>query len=266
MDVEVFAHVEGPLLPNPTTIDEMITNLKKFPTTVDAIPNNGGFVKLIANLISYDAVMPSSQNLFDIENRSDVINTAFGYRARAVSDRTSIDYILSHSNLYPSVNVGQLHQDMATINTFLDSLTNRIRDCYNNFSSCNFTGLDYPAISPIPQTAPPPQVSPIQALYSRARLLGSPTSQEQVCGDGKGKCQFFEKGVIFWHPSIGAFFVYAGIYAKYAALHLERGPLGYPISHEEPHGNSGERRSRFQHGSITWNRDHGSTVTINPGT
>ena len=108
----------------------------------------------------------------------------------------------------------------------------------------------------MPQMDLPPRISessdtPIQAKYRQARLLLGPTSQEQICADGIGKCQFFDKGVIFWHPSIGAFFVYAGIYSKYKERHLERGPLGYPISHEQPYGNSGDRMKQVS----TWNNN-----------
>ena len=88
-------------------------------------------------------------------------------------------------------------------------------------------------------------------LGGAAGFLGQSSTSETTTPDGVGKFQHFKGGSIYWHPSTGAWSVRGSIFARWAFLEYERGPLGYPIADEAAHGVGG-RISKFQRGIITW--------------
>lgn len=98
--------------------------------------------------------------------------------------------------------------------------------------------------------------------------LGDPVTPEMTCPDGKGKYNHFERwGSIYWYPRLGAHAVGGAIRGKWKSLDWERGPLGYPISHEanfDDYDRDGNlvhyRLSLFQHGYIIWNSATKETV------
>jgi len=97
--------------------------------------------------------------------------------------------------------------------------------------------------------------------YERS-ALGYPITDESGTFDGIGRYNQFAgtgKSAIYWSPGTGAHAVYGAIYAKWASLNWETGPLGYPTTDE--YGINGGRESDFQHGSITWTPSTGTQVT-----
>ena len=67
-----------------------------------------------------------------------------------------------------------------------------------------------------------------QSLGGCSSVLGAPTTEERPCADGTGRYNDFERGVIYWHPSLGAHEIHGAIHAKWASLGWETGSLGYP--------------------------------------
>jgi len=90
--------------------------------------------------------------------------------------------------------------------------------------------------------------------------FGPPETGETPTPDGVGRFVHFRNGVsIYWTPSTGARMIQGDIRKHWAKLGWETSFLGYPTSDEYdvPVG----RRSDFQHGTITWNRET-NTVSI----
>lgn len=102
-----------------------------------------------------------------------------------------------------------------------------------------------------------------------AELIGRPTTAELPCPDGVGRFVRFENGQahMYWTPQTGAKVVYGAIYLKYKSLDWEKGPLGYPTSHEfgfEHPDRNGKpvyyRQSDFEHGYIIFNAETGAVA------
>ena len=94
-----------------------------------------------------------------------------------------------------------------------------------------------------------------RALGGCGSILGAPTTAEKTTPDGAGRYSVFERGSIYWHPSIGAFEVHGVIRDKWKDTGWEAGQLGYPISDE--YEVSVGRRNDFQRGAIVWNASTG---------
>lgn len=115
----------------------------------------------------------------------------------------------------------------------------------------------------------------IKRVYDRtpglAEFIGKPITAELPTPDGVGRFVRFENrnAHIYWTPLTGARVVYGGIYQEYKSLNWEKGPLGYPTSHEfgfvhpDRNGESIEyRQSNFEHGYIIYNRDMGAVAYL----
>lgn len=92
------------------------------------------------------------------------------------------------------------------------------------------------------------------SLGYESGFLGFPTTDELPCPDGKGRFNHFQKGSIYWKPSISAHEVH-GLIRKYWADHgWEKNPdLGYPVSDELPtKANSKNRYNDFENGVLFW--------------
>jgi hypothetical protein len=91
--------------------------------------------------------------------------------------------------------------------------------------------------------------------------LAFPTTDTRVTGDRIGRYNRFNGsngGAIFWTPSTGAQAVYGPIFARWAQLSYERGPMGYPTS--SVYEVTGGQRVDFQGGYIRWDRATGQTT------
>lgn len=70
-------------------------------------------------------------------------------------------------------------------------------------------------------------------------VLGYPTTSEQTSADGVGRFNLFDgagTGIVLWTPSTGAQGVWGAVFALYAQLGRETGPLGYPTTTEQAVG------------------------------
>lgn len=80
--------------------------------------------------------------------------------------------------------------------------------------------------------------------------LGLPIGNEQPAPNG-GRRTIFQGGAIYWTPQTGAHIVRGAIRDTWEHENGGAGgPLGYPVSDEEPV--PGGRQSQFQHGTITY--------------
>ena len=85
--------------------------------------------------------------------------------------------------------------------------------------------------------------------------LGYPVTDEIETTSGDGRKILFERGGIYSSAATGTHPVFGDIYARWSSLGAEESALGLPISGEIPVGPLGlDRRSDFEHGSITWSR------------
>ncbi|MFC1471200.1 LGFP repeat-containing protein [Rhodococcus qingshengii] len=63
-------------------------------------------------------------------------------------------------------------------------------------------------------------------------LLGYITGDEIPLPDNQGRMARFENGVIYWHPTYGAWMIRGGILNQWEFIGYEGGTLGYPASDE----------------------------------
>jgi len=99
------------------------------------------------------------------------------------------------------------------------------------------------------------------ALGGCGSVVGAPISEERGAPDGVGRYSVFERGSIYWTPSLGAHEVHGRIRDAWASAGWEAGRLGYPTSDE--YADAGGRRSDFQFGFIHWSPAT-EAITIGP--
>lgn len=89
-------------------------------------------------------------------------------------------------------------------------------------------------------------------------LLGYPTNDEVGLPDGQGRMARFERGVIYWHPTTGAYPVHGEILNQWTAQGYETGPAGYPIDDQRQISPAGVTpvgfEQRFQNDTHAWPR------------
>ncbi|NKV33005.1 hypothetical protein GS921_25290 [Rhodococcus hoagii] len=83
-------------------------------------------------------------------------------------------------------------------------------------------------------------------------LLGYPTTDEIILPDGQGRMNRFQRGVIYWHPNLGAQPIVGQILDRWSAMGYETSTLGYPTSGELVNADGLGRRQLFQNGVIYW--------------
>jgi hypothetical protein len=83
-------------------------------------------------------------------------------------------------------------------------------------------------------------------------FLGGPITEERATPDRIGRYNVFERGSIYWTPSIGAHEVHGAIRDRWRDLGWEIGALGYPITDETTAPDGRGRYSVFEKGSIYW--------------
>lgn len=91
-----------------------------------------------------------------------------------------------------------------------------------------------------------------KALGACGSVLGRPTTDERMTPDTVGRYSVFERGSIYWTPSLGAFEVHGVIRDRWAALEWEPGVLGYPVSDEMGTPDGVGRYNVFERGSVYW--------------
>ena len=100
-----------------------------------------------------------------------------------------------------------------------------------------------------------------KALGWERSFLGYPLTDETKTPDGRGRFNHFQGGSVYWTRKTGAYEVHGDIRRRWRSLAWERGGLGYPISDEE-NAPRGGRISRFEHGSIHWQKRDVSNLTF----
>jgi uncharacterized protein with LGFP repeats len=106
---------------------------------------------------------------------------------------------------------------------------------------------------------------PILRRYQHAGGAGSrhgfPLTGVKRTAEGGAKVRF-QTGMFFWSRATGPRPVYGRILAAYGNRHFSAGRLGYPVTPVQQI--EGGLRSRFQHGTISWDRSTDKvTVTVN---
>ncbi len=80
--------------------------------------------------------------------------------------------------------------------------------------------------------------------------LGYPTGDLGSVGDGRGKAQWFERGLIWYSPATGAHGLWGSILDRFTANGNVRGTLGYPTSQPTAVGDGRGTVATFQGGRI----------------
>jgi hypothetical protein len=91
-------------------------------------------------------------------------------------------------------------------------------------------------------------------------VLGLPTLEEMEAAGG-GRYQAFQGGDIYWRGDTAAWAVYGAIKDRWLAMGGSGGPLGYPLSDEQPAKKDGleiGRSSRFENGVIYYSGTTGA--------
>ena len=89
---------------------------------------------------------------------------------------------------------------------------------------------------------------------------GFPIADEERTADGTGALLRMQRGaVIYWSPSSGAHIVEGAILDRWRSLGAHTGPLGYPLTGEQPMPSPGVS-ARFQGGTVYWSAATGARV------
>lgn len=267
-DTSVFVHTSGYTFEKyPQNPGELLDCAAVFPGKVKS---SGQAMAYAMDLAEYKYLdLPAGPNLYDLQNRDDVIRYCSQLKSDALSWIATINYIRGNPQVYTDANAEKLHQYEVQLNALLDTIHGRVSSCFNDWRQCAFGRDDLVLpVMDLPQ-AVKPQITPIAAKYAltggRNGFLGTQVTDEMPCMDGQGKYQKFQYGAIFWHQRFGAFEVHGTIYGRYKVLNCEQGALGYPTSDERSEANSVNRYNTFQNGSIHW--DHATNVAkeqVNP--
>jgi uncharacterized protein with LGFP repeats len=102
------------------------------------------------------------------------------------------------------------------------------------------------------------------SLHYESGPLGYPTTDLTPTADGVGRYATFQKGAIFWSPTIGARAVLAPVQALWTSLGAEGGALGYPTTSTGPTVDKVGRYQHFQKGSIFWSPTSGAHSVLGP--
>lgn len=94
--------------------------------------------------------------------------------------------------------------------------------------------------------------------------LGYPISGENCTLISGGCVQKYQRGYVYWQPSIGSHTIHGSIGSKWVQMGYERSPLGYPVSEENCAGAPVRCVQTFQDGMITWPSSAGVSVSPYP--
>ncbi|MGX4711992.1 LGFP repeat-containing protein [Rhodococcus ruber] len=89
----------------------------------------------------------------------------------------------------------------------------------------------------------------VGGLAPGGTLLGYPIQDQIGLPDGQGQMDRFERGVIYWHPTTGAYTIHGEILDRWADSGYESGAFGYPTSEQITDAND-RFKQQFQHGEI----------------
>jgi hypothetical protein len=139
-DTAVFIHTSG-YVPDryPNTVDGLLTLASEFPGRV----RQGQGTPYAMDLIEYRFLdLPDGPNLFDLQNRDEIIRYAAGKKAEAISKRATVRFIREHIEQYPTADERALVQYEAQINSVLDTIQRKISACFNDYRQCSYGAND----------------------------------------------------------------------------------------------------------------------------
>ena len=82
--------------------------------------------------------------------------------------------------------------------------------------------------------------------------LGYPTGNTKRTADKRGRCAFFQRGLVIWSKRTGTHTINGRVLDGYRRHDFSRGRLGYPTTNVFKVAKG--KRAKFQHGTITWIR------------
>lgn len=133
---------------------------------------------------------------------------------------------------------------------------------YNKFYGTSATGIGSAGIYWSPRTGAHRVFGAIYDLWksmgAEKSVHGYPTTDEAATATGGGRFNQFSNGAIYWRSSSGARSVFGAIYAKWKALGLSSGRLGFPLTNELRTSDGLGRYNDFQAGSIYWKSSIGA--------
>jgi peptidoglycan/xylan/chitin deacetylase (PgdA/CDA1 family) len=89
-------------------------------------------------------------------------------------------------------------------------------------------------------------------------FLGAPRTGQMLATTTGTAVQWFERGRIYWHSTLGAYTVHGTILTKYRALGTVTSILGFPTRDLRVTADGVGRYSHFQYGSIFWSPSTGA--------
>lgn len=95
---------------------------------------------------------------------------------------------------------------------------------------------------------------------ANAAALGQPTGAERAGLRSGGAVQSFERGAVYWTPSLGAHMVRGSVLTYFGSLRWEQGPLGYPLTNDLTL-RAGSTQA-FEGGTIYWSPASGAHVVL----
>ncbi len=93
-------------------------------------------------------------------------------------------------------------------------------------------------------------------------VLGTPRAPKQAARDGRAMVRFYRNGAIYWTPENAAAAIYGPIFQAWMQAGGENSALGYPVSDEVDENSAYYRTQSFEHGTISWNQQHGATIQM----
>ncbi len=87
------------------------------------------------------------------------------------------------------------------------------------------------------------------SLGAENSVLGYPISDVINTADGIGKYAIFQNGRIYYHPTLGTYYLTGKLYLNWADKGFETSQLGYPES--DPVQTNGESTQTFQNGTVS---------------
>jgi hypothetical protein len=83
--------------------------------------------------------MPDGPNLFDLQNRTELIQYAAKQKAQAMSERATCEFIFANQDAFPTADIPALEDHVGKLNKLLDAIHKKTSDCFNDFQECAYS-------------------------------------------------------------------------------------------------------------------------------
>jgi hypothetical protein len=173
-DASVFVHTSGYTFDRyPRTVDELLEDASVFPARVT---QSGHGTPYAMDLMEYRLLdLPDGPNLFDLQNREEVIQFCAKLKAEALSKRATIGYIRANPKRFPQADQAKLAKYEGLLNALLDRIHQRVSGCFNDWKQCAFgtDDLVLPVMKMpegLVEPPPPPVLIPVPNLVGIGSL------------------------------------------------------------------------------------------------